>query len=63
VKPSLFIDPMGTVFEPLEHSPTASPISSHDQVGHAYGNNITRLQAVKRRFDTDGFFSATPLPA
>ena len=35
---------------------------AQDQITQAYGNNITRLQAVKRRFDPDGFFSATPLP-
>jgi hypothetical protein len=35
---------------------------AQEQIAHAYGNNITRLQAVKRRFDPDCFFSATPLP-
>jgi Berberine and berberine like len=33
-----------------------------EQLGSAYGNNIARLQEVKRRFDPYGFFSATPLP-
>ncbi len=36
---------------------------AQDQAARAYGNNITRLQAVKHRFDPDGFFSATPLPS
>ena len=36
---------------------------AHDQIAHAYGGSLTRLQALKRRFDPDGFFSATPLPA
>jgi FAD/FMN-containing dehydrogenase len=35
---------------------------AQDQIADAYGNNLTRLQSVKRRFDPDGFFSATPLP-
>ncbi|WP_051334632.1 FAD-binding oxidoreductase [Bradyrhizobium sp. Ai1a-2] len=34
---------------------------AQDQIAHAYGNNITRLQAVKRWFDPNGLFSATPL--
>ena len=36
---------------------------ARDQIAHAYGDNLARLQAVKRRFDPDCFFSATPLPA
>jgi FAD/FMN-containing dehydrogenase len=33
-----------------------------DQIAHAYGSNLARLQDTKRRFDPDGVFSATPLP-
>lgn len=35
---------------------------ARDQIAQAYGHNITRLQTVKRHFDPDGVFSATPLP-
>ena len=35
---------------------------AHDQIAHAYGDNLERLQALKRRFDPEGSFSATPLP-
>jgi len=33
-----------------------------DRTAHAYGDNIGRLQQVKRRFDPEWIFSATPLP-
>ena len=33
-----------------------------DQIAHAYGGNLAKLQEMKRRFDPDGLFSATPLP-
>jgi FAD/FMN-containing dehydrogenase len=33
-----------------------------DQIAHAYGTNLAKLQDTKRRFDPDGLFSATPLP-
>jgi FAD/FMN-containing dehydrogenase len=35
---------------------------AHNQIAHAYGSNLAGLQTVKRRFDPDGIFSATPLP-
>jgi FAD/FMN-containing dehydrogenase len=35
----------------------------HDQIAEAYGPNTARLLAIKQRYDPDGFFSATPLPA
>ncbi|WP_395672807.1 FAD-binding oxidoreductase [Inquilinus sp.] len=35
----------------------------HDRIAHAYGGNAARLLQVKRSFDPDGVFSATPLPA
>jgi FAD/FMN-containing dehydrogenase len=34
-----------------------------DQIAEAYGANLPRLQRLKREFDPDGVFSATPLPA
>jgi hypothetical protein len=35
----------------------------HDQTAQAYGNNLERLQTVKRLFDPDGVFtSAISLP-
>jgi hypothetical protein len=35
----------------------------HDQIAHAYGDNLPRLQQLKRKFDPDRVFSsAIPLP-
>ncbi|MEX5636976.1 FAD-binding oxidoreductase [Parafrankia sp. FMc2] len=34
-----------------------------DQITHAYGPNTTRLLDIKRRYDPDVLFRATPLPA
>jgi hypothetical protein len=42
--------------------PNILGLHAHDQIAHAYGSNLVRLQTVKRRFDPDGLFSATPLP-
>jgi FAD/FMN-containing dehydrogenase len=36
--------------------------NDREQIASAYGNNLTRLQHAKRRFDPDHVFSATPLP-
>ena len=37
--------------------------NDHDQIASAYGSNIGRLMALKRRFDPDGLFTSTiPLP-
>jgi FAD binding domain/Berberine and berberine like len=33
-----------------------------DRIAQAYGDNIGRLQQVKRRFDPEWIFTATPLP-
>ena len=34
----------------------------HDQIMHAYGPNAGRLRELKKRFDTQGVFTAIPLP-
>jgi hypothetical protein len=34
-----------------------------DRAADAYGPNASRLMDIKRKFDPDGMFTATPLPA
>ncbi|SEQ53880.1 FAD-binding oxidoreductase [Lentzea albida] len=34
-----------------------------EQIAHLYGENLSRLQQVKAKWDPEGLFSATPLPA
>lgn len=33
-----------------------------EQVSHAYGDNLSRLQRAKRTYDPDGVFNAIPIP-
>lgn len=33
----------------------------HEQIAHAHGSNLNRLQAIKKTFDPNGIFSAIPL--
>lgn len=42
--------------------PNALGPDAREQIAHAYGENLPRLQDMKRRIDPDGVFSATPLP-
>ncbi|OPY97014.1 hypothetical protein A5906_39785 [Bradyrhizobium sacchari] len=42
--------------------PNALGPNAHDQIARAYGENLPRLQTVKRRYDPSGIFAATPLP-
>ncbi len=42
--------------------PNLLAAGDHDQIAAAYGGNVERLRATKRRYDPDGVFTATPLP-